>query len=59
MFAPSSVNASVLKKVLELWLFACLKTFEGHLKSVLKTNWIHARQRVASESVGCENLDNH
>ncbi|KAF8443603.1 WD40-repeat-containing domain protein [Terfezia claveryi] len=38
-------------KTIRLWTLAdysCLKTFEGHANSVLKTIWIHGGQRVAS-----------
>ena len=38
-------------KTIRLWALAdysCLKTFEGHANSVLKTIWIHGGQRVAS-----------
>jgi len=38
-------------KTIRLWALAdysCLKTFEGHTNSVLKTIWIHGGHRVAS-----------
>lgn len=38
-------------KTIRLWAlsdYSCLKTFEGHANSVLKTIWIHGGQRVAS-----------